>query len=68
MEEEAAPETESVQLIESAPEPTATSDPQDCVMEEAVTQMVISEASTSHPRPIMQRSMSIWTSKISCFS
>lgn len=50
MEEEVSPETESVQHTESAPEPTATSDPQDSIMEEAHT----------------QTSMSVWICQISC--
>lgn len=41
-EEEDALETKPVQHIESAPEPAATSDPQDCVMEESPTQMIVS--------------------------
>ena len=49
MEEEVAPETEIVQHIESAPEPTATFVPLDYVMEEDPTQMVVSEASASQP-------------------
>lgn len=49
MEEEVAPETEPVQHIESASKPAATFDPQDSIMEEAPTQMVVSEASASQP-------------------
>lgn len=46
-EEEVAPKTEIIQYIESTPEPATTFEPQDSVMEEAPTQMVVSEASAS---------------------
>lgn len=47
-EEEAAPETENVQHIESAPEPAAP-EPQNSVMEETPNQIIVSEASISQP-------------------
>lgn len=46
---EVTPKTEIVQHIESAPEPTTASDPQDSIMEEAPTQMVVSKAYSSQP-------------------
>lgn len=52
MEEEAAPEIETVQHIESSPEAVDAYEPQYCAMEEVATQMVVSEASASQPIPI----------------
>lgn len=52
MEEEvapAAPEVEIAQHLESAPEVDIAFEPQDYAMEEASTQIVVSEASTSQP-------------------
>lgn len=52
VEEEESPITEPYQNIESATLEPSSLEPKDATMEEAPNQIVVSEASASHPIPV----------------